>query len=530
METLDQAVVRGTPQNMHSFATNVAVLHLTLCVVVGSAQACVKTEVLESANESERVRLEQLRDDCHEGLRLLRAGRSLDALPLLERVSKEPSSLVRDIRLPLAQALYGAGAPAEKALAAWETVDEPRDLVQARRMELVERLPIGRAAVLLGNKPQRPAASLLQARSERDGGATSQVSASPEIAGRIGVVLPLSGKLATFGNQVLRGMHLGLNEDTTLFVRDSASTDRSLVSLARELDALGVTAIVGPISRTKSRGMARAANDLRIPLIRLSVEDSSSEVSPWVFRAYLSRHSQSRAQIAHAKAKGARTFVVLHADTPFGHALRTVFVAEAEAAGMSIVATETYPSDTSNWTPFIKRLQAQSFDGIYLADGPSNAGSLLRFLARADIWGTRKKAVRKNEETNLRYVHLLAPAEWKDARVIEEGGRYVRGLVVPIEWPGTGANSTTEFSRHYRQSFGVLPELFDAVGYDVVHVVQAARSKSRVELVTALRRETGFDGQLGHVRFDDNGEPVRTVRLYRASSKGFVLMKSDGRK
>mgnify|MGYP001301801341 CR=1 FL=1 len=515
---------------MHSVATSLAVLPLMLCFVVGTAQACVKTDVLDAANEGQRISLEQLRDDCHEGLRLLRAGRAADALPLLERAAKEPESLTRDLRLPLAEALYGAGVSAERALVAWESVDSPMELVNARRMELVERLPMGRAAVLLAAEPDRSAAMLLKMRAARDAHSSLAVSTSPQIAGRIGVLVPLSGKLATFGQQVVRGLHMGLDDDTTLFVRDSANKDRSLESTARELEALGVTAIVGPISRTKSRSMARVANDLGVPLIRLSVEDPGSEPSPWVFRAFLSRRSQSRAQILHAKRKGARTFALLHVDSPFGHALRDVFQAEATRAGMSIVAVEAYPSDTTNWTPVIKQLQAHSFDGLYLADGPQNAGSLLRFLARADIWGTREKAVKKTADSDLRYVHMLGPSEWKRPSVISEAGRYLRGLVLPVEWSGNTDPSTAEFTRRFRQSYATLPELFDAVGYDAIRILQAVRSATRQGLAEALRRETGFDGQLGAVRFDDTGEPNRTVRLYRASSKGFVLMKTDAQK
>ena len=521
MPTLDPASVRGTPQDMRQLTLSIVVLTTAALLIVSSVQACVKAEVLTDASDEDRVSLEALRNDCNDGMRLLREGRATDALPLLKRAAARSDMLVRDVLLPLAEAMYEAGASVEEALVAWEAVHEPVGLVEARRLELVQRLPVGRAAALLKALPNRSAAFALKQRARRDGAKAELFRVgSPEIAGRLGVLLPLSGKLEAFGKQVLRGLRAGLDDDTTLYVRDVAAKGVSFRSLVDELESLGVTAVLGPLSRNHASKIAPLVHARNIPLIRLTVEDPTIERSRWTFRAFLSRGSQCEAQVARAMSKGASQFAVLHADSPYGKALSSVFTKAVESLGGSAVIVQSYPVGSNNLTESIKKLAKHSFDGLYVASPASQAGTVLRFLAREDIWSRRRGRSGTTKES-IRYIHLLAPSEWKNTQTLQDAGRYLYGVVVPTEWPGVDDPGTKRFVGTIRRAFGLVPGLFEAVGYDAIRLVQAARADSRLALSDRLRQIKGFDGVLGTTRFNDEGEPVRKARLYRAGTKGF---------
>ena len=506
---------------MRQLATSIVVLTTAALLIASSVQACVKADVLNDASEEDRVSLEELRNDCNNGMRLLREGRAVDALPLLKRAAARSDMLVRDVRLPLAEAMYEAGASVEETLVAWEAIQEPAGLVEARRLGLVQRLPVGRAAALLKAHPNRSAALALKQRARRDGAKADMFRVgSPEIAGRLGVLLPLSGKLEAFGRQVLRGLRAGLDDNTTLFVRDVAPKGVSLRGLVDELESLGVTAMLGPLSRGTASKLAPLVHARNIPLVRFTVEDPTIERSPWAFRVFLSRRSQCEAQVARSMAKGASRFAVVHADSPYGKALSGVFMKTVESLGGTLVIVQSYPVGSNNLTESIKKLAKHSFDALYVASAASQAGIVLRFLAREDIWSRRSGRSGTTKES-IRYIHLLAPSEWKNPQTLQDAGRYLYGVVVPLEWPGVDDPATKRFVGTIRRAFGLDPGLFEAVGYDAIRLVQAARADSRLAISDRLRQTKGFEGVLGTTRFNDEGEPVRKARLYRAGPKGF---------
>jgi ABC-type branched-subunit amino acid transport system substrate-binding protein len=418
--------------------------------------------------------------------------------------------------------MYQSGRALDQTLMAWESVEQPEQLVHARRFELVQRLPEGSAAQLLAENLKRPTAGLLRARIRRDRlGALSKTGVDRHA---VGVLLPLSGKLKRVGEAILRGIRLAVESHTTLIIRDTAGRSDTVERHLLDLEARGVIAILGPVVRSAAHRAARVAEDRRLPVLRLNVEEIAVAPREWAFRAFLSRRSQCRALAEYALKRGLKRWAILYADSAFGQLLASTCEAVLVAAGGDVKYTRAYPPRAPSLTEVAKELKVIPFDALFIADVGRRAGLVLRFLAREDLWTLgAKRALPPNSE--VRFVQILAPSEWRQNSLLHEDKRYGAGVVVAAEWPGADAKASTQLSQEMQTGFGHAPGVFEAVGYDALRVIQAADAKSRSALAAELRRENGFNGVLGRVRFDENGEPVRQVRIYRVGAKGFQLIK-----
>ena len=496
-----------------------AALLLAVCLNAAPAAACLKAGALDAAPDAAaRAAVEAIGRACDDGLRLLAEGRPGAALPLLRQAAARPELLARDLALPLAEALFGGGAPVEPTLVAWEQLTQPEVLVAARLAELVERLPHGRAAALLSAQPGRGAATLLAARAAFDAAEPPTLRPRRVSPDRVGVLLPLTGALAPLGRALLRGMRLALDARTTLVVRDTHSDPARTRGLVDTLAADGVIAVLGPVDRDASLAAGAAAVRRELPLVRLGVDPGAAPEGPWAIRAFLSRASEAEALVRHARSAGCKRFVVLMEATPFGRAVGAAFQSAAEASTGTPAVVVTYTPGSERLARELKGVAPARPDALLIAGHGPGALDVLRFLARDDVWTRGLGTLRRGR------VQILGPSEWRFHPAWKGAARYVRGAVVASEWVGPDDPAAATLTRLCRAGYGHPPGVFEAVGWDALRLVIAARAPSRAELLRVLRRPAGFPGVLGKVRFDARGEPRRVPRLFRLERGAFVRL------
>ena len=183
----------------------------------------------------------------------------------------------------------------------------------------------------------------------------------------------------------------------------------------------------------------------------------------------------------------------------------------------------SYPADATNLMAAVRELRKKSFHALFIADDAGRAGVVLRFLARVDIW-TRGLKKATTTDKKVRHVRLLGPASWHRSPPTLEA-RYSDGLTVAVEWLGAGASEVAALRSAAKKDLGREPGVFEALGWDVIRVVHAAGAGDRKGMAAALRRDEGFEGVLGRLRFSMAGEPQRDVRVFRLEQGKFSAVK-----
>jgi len=321
---------------------------------------------------------------------------------VLDRLSDRLAVVDREIRTLIERA---AEAELEEMLrrlrgrppAAWVALEIARRSLDAGDLQAAERR-LERAQRLAGTELERGQLRLLRDRlAVLEETAREDAGLPPlrELVGRprpstqgargtVGLVLPLSGRFAEFGQQALRGVLLAMDlfesEQATsefeaaetraslaeagdrrlegadesrkrmrLLVRDSESDPgRAAAAVDEFASDPSVVAIVGPIFSQESLAAATAAEAAGVPLVTLSHREDVAAGRSQVFRTRGTPADEVGILVGHAfEQLGARRFAVLYPDNPFGRGMRKVYWDAVTARGGKMVAVSSYdPSST----------------------------------------------------------------------------------------------------------------------------------------------------------------------------------------
>lgn len=217
--------------------------------------------------------------------------------------------------------------------------------------------------------------------------------------GKVGVVLPLTGRFGEFGQESLRGLLLATDafvevedpEDAValpdvsagrasdfaseigtaaagrpeirLIVRDTGSEPERAAAVVRELAAdPEIVAIVGPIFSAESIAAAEAAQSEGIPLITLSHREEVSAGRPEVFRTRTAPTDEVDVVVAHAfEAFSAKRFAVLYPANRYGRGMRQLYWDAVVARGGKMVAASSYDPDSTDFGSAVRDMIGYRF-------------------------------------------------------------------------------------------------------------------------------------------------------------------------
>lgn len=211
--------------------------------------------------------------------------------------------------------------------------------------------------------------------------------------GTVGVVLPLSGNFASFGQDSLRGILLAMNlfaeneeqakvagypdEGTDssdsmhpskervirLVVRDSEGDPVKAAEAIRELASdSSVVAIIGPIFSAESLGAADAAEREDLPLVTLSTKEEVAAGRTQVFRTRTTPADEVGVLVDYAFDQlEASRFAVLYPETRYGRGMRKLYWEAVTARGGKIVAASSYAADATDFSGAIRDMIGYRF-------------------------------------------------------------------------------------------------------------------------------------------------------------------------
>ena len=167
----------------------------------------------------------------------------------------------------------------------------------------------------------------------------------------VGVVLPLTGKLAATGQKVLQGIQLAYNllpetsrDEIFLNVQNSSGSigiEEILRNLARNPKTVGV---LGPLLTGEIQQSADVADLFKLPVFSPTASSADLvETSPYIFRNALTRKIQARFLAEYSiNTLKLRRFVVLYPMESFGEELKDEFLKAVESFGGEVVGVSSY--------------------------------------------------------------------------------------------------------------------------------------------------------------------------------------------
>jgi ABC-type branched-subunit amino acid transport system substrate-binding protein len=381
---------------------------------------------------------------------------------------------------------------------------------------------------------------------------------APETAtasGTLGVLLPLSGPFARFGEDSLQGILLaagvfgageGAGPGVKLLVRDTAGRPEAAAEAVRELAAdPELAAIVGPLLSGESEAAAAAADAAGVPLLALSSREEIARGRRFVFRVRTTPQEEIAALVDHTvRELGARRFAILYPRDRYGRGARKLFWEAVEQAGGGVVAVAAYDPEANDFADPIRQLLGYTLlspaEEAVLAKRaemdrrarrlPPPAAAKLREEARA-LAGPDGAPLPPIVDFDVLFIPesyekvvLIAPqlafhealgmrlagmAGWHHPDLVELGRRHVEGArFTSLFFAGSRLPAVPEFAQRYQQAFAEAPEAFAAQGYDAARLVlmQLARgSTSREAVREGILGVRSFPGASGVFSMREDG-------------------------
>ena len=215
---------------------------------------------------------------------------------------------------------------------------------------------------------------------------------------RIGVLLPLSGALESYGEAseaALEHARDEINSDTELAVelviRDTETDPETALAMLEELHDDGIKQIVGPYSSSEVTAVQdyAAGNDVLL-ISPLSTAGTLAVPDDHIFRFTPDERAEGEAMAAVAVADGITTIVPVNRDDAGNAGLVVGLTAAFEAAGGTMAEGVVYAPDEADF----ESVAAEIADALEAAGGPQETTAiyLAAFSEVVDLFGAASEA------------------------------------------------------------------------------------------------------------------------------------------
>lgn len=337
---------------------------------------------------------------------------------------------------------------------------------------------------------------------------------------RIGVVMPLTGRAADQGKDILLGIELARDEINAniapgephleLLIEDNLSTPTGGVSAIEKLiQTKRPSAVIGPIASSIMLAMVPIAE--REKTVLLSPASSSPKISnsgKYIFRISLLAPPQAEAlaELAVKKLKSTKAGI-LYMNNDTGLSYRDAFKRSFTSRGGSIVFEDTYPKTATDLRTQLTKLKSSGAQLTFVPGIPQTVGLIHR----------------QAKELGMT-MQFLGNYGAEGESLLISGGDAVEGFVY------TSIPVSEDFVDRFKAKYGRHPTIGAPLGYDAMmivwHLVQE-HSNSSESIREGLSNLKGYKGATGATTILPSGDADKEVCLKTVRAGKFAPLEME---
>jgi branched-chain amino acid transport system substrate-binding protein len=351
------------------------------------------------------------------------------------------------------------------------------------------------------------------------GSASTSGSAGGSDEIKIGVVMPLTGAVATFGQSGKNGLTLlqdqinskgGINGKKVSFVfGDDENKPASAVSVGQKLiNDDKVVAIVGPLTSTCANSLAPIAQQNKIPMVSgTATNPKVTQAGDFIFRTCFIDPFQGTVIAKFAASDlNAKTAAILYDNgNDYSKGLADFFKKSFEEAGGKIVASETYTTNDQDFNAQLTKMKSSNPDVLLLPDYYQTVGLIAKQAKSIGLKTT-----------------FLGGDGWDSADLFKVGGDAVNGAYFSDHYsPDDTTPDVVQFISDYKAKYNSVPDAMAALNYDagkvLVQAIQSAGKTDPDSIKDALQKYNGTVVS-GKVTFDKDRNAVKSAVIIKADA------------
>ena len=337
---------------------------------------------------------------------------------------------------------------------------------------------------------------------------------------KIGVAQPLTGNLASLGQDMLNGVKLAADEiNAHGFVVDGHPVTLEVVAVddqadaeigkavARKLVDQGVVAVIGHLNSGVSIAAAPIYAERHIAQLAISTHPRYTALGyATTFRLVANDNLQSRAMGKYAAENFNSTrFAVLDDGTPYGKNLAAGATDQLRAAQKEIVVQQSFDDKTRDFDAVAARLKAAKVESVVTTLGDFQVAALLEALQKVNY----------NQMRILGGDTLKSPLLLKNPNVPPGKLFATSGILEPADFRNSKVFVDT-YRAKYRQDVAYAAHYtYDAMQQLAV-AIRTARSSDPERIAAALRQVDSYVPVTGYMKWDLAGEQTYgAVAVYK---------------
>ena len=338
---------------------------------------------------------------------------------------------------------------------------------------------------------------------------------------KVGLIAPLTGEVAVYGNAVKEAVQLYMDDfnaadhpfDINLIIYDDKGDPTEAMNAYNKLvyqDDIAV--LLGPVTSSPTFGVAEASVDDGIPA--LTPTATHPDVTTYgnnFFRACFEDPFQggSMAKFASSELKATTAAIIYNNADTYSIGLRDAFMKTAEEVGLTVTTTEAYGASDIDFRAQLTNIIKTNPDVLFI---PYYYNVTYMICSQA---------------RELGYTGTFLGVDGTDGVLAIEGAdvSVFDGMYFANHYSADSDSPVTQaFIKEYTDKYGATPNALAALGYDGAMIVCDALERvnndgvkidgeSSYEAIIEALRATEVDGVTGHITFDENNNPIKTLSI-----------------
>ena len=347
----------------------------------------------------------------------------------------------------------------------------------------------------------------------------------------VGVLAPLTGAVAEYGNAVCNGAVMyfeevnaagGINgKQIKIVTYDEEGDPVKAVTGYNSLVDSGVTAIVGDVTTAPTVAVVAESQADNMPMITASATAASvtcqmnedgtvKSVYQNMFRScFIDPFQGSKMASFASEQLGATTAAVLYnIGSDYSVGLAEAFEATAAEMGIEVVSVESYADGAVDFQSQLTNIAAKNPDVLFVPDYYSTIALVAQQASSAGVTAT-----------------MLGADGWDSVLDVVTDAALLEGAYY---CSGYSTQDTSEqvqtFVKNYEAKYGSTPNMFAAQAYDAAMILCAALEKAEAsgkecgsdeykQAVIDAMKATDMDCVTGHVTYDQYNNPEKTAAI-----------------
>lgn len=340
------------------------------------------------------------------------------------------------------------------------------------------------------------------------------LGAAPQSAGApivVAAILSTTGAFAIIGEPERNGVRLaereinargGINgRPLRVEIVDEEGKPEISAQLAQQMVAKNVVAVLGGSSTATAAAVGRITQEAKIPQFYTNptgqLWDQKGGVARYVFEAAPRNELEARVLVKLLRAQHVASIALLHDENQYGQIGARAMTDAAKAAGLTVTGDESYASLTTDVTPQLLRIKAESPGAIVIWGATQATAIAIRQIRQL---GIAAKVVGSTGIVSSAFTRIAG----------SDGDGVASDSALNFTYPGPAQR---RFLDAYHDAYHAKPPNFAAYAYDAIELIARglAAAGGRTDgdaLAAALIAMPPYAGATGTFKFsetDHNG-------------------------